>query len=188
MSKAANPISGVMPRVEILMENVRTRIEMERLGTTVVFRTVGFIDEDVNFSVLLERMRALASEIDTVQFDLGSVTGLNSCGVREWIILMERMPNTLSRVFSKVCGTFIEQVNMVPSMLGRGAWKMLSFEAPYACGPCGKDYQTTLDPSMIKPKDGKFRAPAVNCPKCGCKMEFDWIEEEYFSFLERDVP
>lgn len=175
-----------MAKTSVLDENGKIRIEMETEGNSVLIRPVGVIDEDVNFSVVLDTLSKLQPLVKVLQLDMSAVARMNSCGVREWILMMERIPAAIALEFVNVNELFVEQANMIPGMFGRkGSVKVLNFQAPYHCGKCDSD--SVL---LVEPKDVKFEgehpvAPSFHCKGCGGNLDFDWIEEEYFGFINR---
>ena len=174
-----------MSQIAILEENGKTRIEMETQGAALLFRPIGFIDEDVNFSVVLDTISRMASAIKAVHFDASRISRMNSCGVREWILMMERLPVGLPITFVDANELFVEQANMIPGMFGRKGVRLLAFRAPYHCDQCAADYSRPLSPGDVTYKDSRPVAPQAQCEKCNGPLSFDWIEDEYFGFLNR---
>ncbi len=69
----------------------------------------------------------------------------------------------------------------VANFLGHG--KVTSFYAPYFCPKCKKEANVLLSVEAMA-RASSAKAPTEKCPTCKGAMEFDDIEEEYFSFLE----
>src|SRR6185437_6374731 len=128
-------ISGFL----ILHDTGKLRIEYQLEGTVLKLRPVGLIDEDVNFSVVLDLLSDLKGAAKMIQFDLGHVTALNSCGVREWLLFMERLNGVINCAFINVTEVFIDQANMITNLFGRSANPILSFHAPYHCPQCNSE-------------------------------------------------
>ena len=169
----------------ILTETPKLRIEMEVEGSTVTVRPVGTIDEDVNFSVVLNLINEFGPGMQLLQFDLGRVTRLNSCGVREWLLFMEKLGTRVKVAFLSVGERFIEQANMIPNTFGRKGTPVLSFYAPYFCPQCKTESMAILKPSDVKHAgDGSYIPPVVSCRQCNSMMDFDSIISEYFGFLQ----
>jgi hypothetical protein len=174
-----------MSKKVVLSENSKMRLEMEVEGTNGVVRPVGIVDEDVNFGVILSVMSQLGMPLKALKFDLGQVSRMNSCGVREWLILIEKLPEGVECGFENVNELLVEQANMIPGILGRRGMKVISFQAPYFCETCSADVPMLIEPSQVAINDGIPQAPPFKCPKCSNPLQFDWLEEEYFAFLRR---
>jgi len=133
----------------------------------------GAIDEDADFKELL------GLEQNKISFDFNGVTMINSCGIREWIRFIEKIPNKVSITYENCPQIIIEQINMVHGFFRPGA-VIKSFYAPYFCENCQKEAKIHLKTEQVKNR----KAPAVECPHCGSEeTEFDAIESQYFAFL-----
>lgn len=135
---------------------------------------VGSIDEDANFE-----------EIEKVQekeyiFDFDQVSMINSCGIREWIKFIEKLPGDAKITYKRCPQIIIEQMNMVHGFIRQGA-SIESFYAPYYDEESDTEHKILLQSKDIK--GGK--APTIKSPDSGEEMEFDAIEEQYFSFLKK---
>lgn len=167
----------------ILDENGKVRIEFETENELAVVRPVGVIDEDSNLSVIIQAI-AQSQGIRGVQFDLGHVSRMNSCGVREWILLVERLSASFRCSFVNVNELIVEQANMIPGIFGkRGA--VLSFHAPYFCESCSAEQSVLLKPADVSIGDGGPVVPVINCNKCSSPLVFDWEPSEYFHFIQK---
>ena len=174
-----------MSTTSVLAENGKIRLEMEISGGIVTIRPVGVIDEDTNFSVILSFITELGASMQLLQFDLGHVSRMNSCGVREWLLLMERLGSQTAYRFVNVSELIVEQANMIPNMFGRKGTQVLSFQAPYHCGNCDNDVAVLIEPKQIIYEGARPVPPKLTCRKCAGTLEFGWLEEEYFAFLKR---
>jgi hypothetical protein len=168
-----------------LIDTPKVKIEVETMGSTLVVRAKGVLDEDMNFSVILKHLRELGEAIKTIHFDIGNVSRINSCGVREWLLLMEQVTPKVTLAFENVNELFIDQANVIPRMLGNKGSSILSFQAPYHCPKCTEDFLITLKPTDVWTPAGLGTPPPKTCQNCGTAMQFDWIPEEYFGFLNR---
>lgn len=176
-----------MGQTSILAKTPKFTLEMDLERESVLFRLSGTVDEDSPLMAILDVIKQSGAKLSEVQFDLGQVVRMNSCGIREWLLVMERLPKSTVRTFFNVNEIFVEQVNMIPSMLGGKGAQIISFEAPYRCDACSMDMPILLDPNQVKfdPKTAAPQAPEMKCPKCGGVLEFAWLVEEYFAFLKR---
>lgn len=135
---------------------------------------VGRIDEDANFDKLLE------VEMPEYIFNFEKITLINSCGIREWINFLSKLP-TDAKIHYENCGQIIiEQMNMVHGFIKEGAI-IESFYAPYFCEECDIEKKVLLNSNSIEGK----KAPVVKCDQCQNEMEFDAIEDQYFNFLNK---
>ncbi|HXH30444.1 MAG TPA: hypothetical protein VNJ01_06505 [Bacteriovoracaceae bacterium] len=150
----------------------RLSINKQILQDELKVELVGTIDEDVDFRELL------GLEQKTVSFDFNQVSMINSCGIREWIRFLEKIPPGTHVVYNNCPQIIIEQINMVHGFFRAGA-SINSFYAPYFCEKCGKETKVHLRSDQVKNR----KAPAVNCQTCAEAMDFDAIEAQYFNFL-----
>jgi hypothetical protein len=146
----------------------------ERPGfTTVSF--VGEIDENADFAELRRKLKG------TVEFNLGEVRRINSCGVREWVNFVRDLPQVTELAFTHCSPAIVTQMNMIFNFRGRA--KVRSFLAPYVCDSCNHEQEQLLDvQTHFRGRD--FRTmPEFKCEKCSAPMEFDDLPERYLSFL-----
>src|SRR6202030_562177 len=103
----------------ILTQNTKTRLELDLVGNAATFRPIGVIDEDINFSIVISTMEQVGVDKYEFRFDLGHIDRINSCGVREWLLLMERLPPSARYSFLNVGELMVEQANMISGIFGR---------------------------------------------------------------------
>ena len=136
----------------------------------------GTIDETANlkevFQNLQPRVIVQAEEIRLI----------NSCGVREWVRAIQRIPSNIRILFERCASRIVEQINYVSNFLGSG--EVVSFFAPYFCPSCREERSILLSRQDLMKKK-PVKAPLQKCPACREALEFDDVEEEYFSFLNR---
>ena len=133
----------------------------------------GQIDEDSEFSQLDLK------DLDEVIFDLQKVTHLNSCGIREWIQFQNQNVEGKKVTYRNCPQVVVEQMNIVKGFVLEGG-VIESFFAPYYDEDADQEVKVLLKPSQIV--DNK--APAVKNDQ-GKELEFDDIEAQYFSFINR---
>lgn len=136
----------------------------------------GTIDEDADFKSAFSGLKA------KVSIDLEGVSFINSCGVREWVKAVQLFPKQAEIQFLRCAPRIVEQANYVANFTGNG--KIVSFFAPYFCPKCQKERTALLQSADFK-SGAPSQAPTQKCATCGTKMDFDDLEEEYFSFLDR---
>lgn len=150
----------------------RLTINKQILQDELNVELIGSIDEDADFKELI------GLEQKTISFDFDKVSIINSCGIREWIKFIEKVPEKTHIVYKNCPQIIIEQINMVHGFFRKGA-SINSFYAPYYCESCSKESKVHLKADQVKNR----KAPKMECPKCGEEMDFDAIEAQYFSFL-----
>lgn len=151
----------------------RLSINKQILHDVLTVELIGAIDEDADFKDLL------GLEQKTISFDFDKVNMINSCGIREWIKFIEKIPAECQMIYNNCPQIIIEQINMVHGFFRKGS-VINSFYAPYYCENCDKEAKIHLKAEQVKGK----KAPQMNCPNCGSSdTEFDAIEAQYFSFL-----
>ncbi len=150
-------------------------IERKDDGNHSLVSMKGIIDEEADFE------EAFSSLKSNVILNLEGIELINSCGVREWIHAIKKIPTGIKIQFDRCAPRIVEQINYVANFLGPG--KVTSLYAPYFCPKCKIEVNVLLDvKNLLKSKP--VSAPPQKCPNCKGPLEFDDIEEEYFSFLE----
>lgn len=150
----------------------RLQINKQILQDELNVELIGAIDEDADFKELI------GLEQKNISFDFNQVNMINSCGIREWIKFLEKIPESIHVTYNNCPQIIIEQINMVHGFFRKGA-SINSFYAPYFCENCDKENKVHLKSEQVKNR----KAPKMECPKCGEEMDFDAIEAQYFSFL-----
>jgi anti-anti-sigma regulatory factor len=151
-------------------------IEKQEDSNATYLTIKGVIDEDADFKGAFSGLKP------KVTIDLEGISFINSCGVREWVRAIQELPKGAEVQLLKCAPRIVEQTNYVANFTGAG--KIVSFFAPYYCPKCQKERTALLQAADFK-SGAPDHAPAQKCPNCGTKMDFDDIEEEYFSFLDR---
>jgi hypothetical protein len=159
------------------------RIEAEPAKGSIIIRSIGLINEDVNFGTVLEFIETLSIKPEFVFFDMGGITRINSCGVREWLLFLQRVQSRYRCGFTKANEAFADVAGSIPTVFGSPGLPVGEIEAPFFCSKCNKRFLSSLKPALIF-KAGNLELPPQSCPQCATVMEFDGLEEEYFSFLK----
>lgn len=149
------------------------RLETQILDNKLVVEVFGQIDEDSVF----EKILSIKQEIYV--FNLEKVTLINSCGVREWIDFLEKLPAGCQIIYCNVPQIVVEQINMVQGFVKQGA-SIESFYAPYYNEKSDEVISILLDTDKVR--DGK--APPMK-DDSGNELEFDAIEAQYFNFIKQ---
>ncbi len=153
-------------------------------GEELFIQLCGNIDEDAQFDQIIELSPSI------INFDFDDVRIVNSCGIREWILFMNKLGNTIKIRYEKCHQNIIDQVNLVKGFFPSHS-EIISFYAPYFCESCEREEEVLLRPSEIRKvldenSDKKqWSAPEKNCPSCAEEMEFDALEAQFFQFIDQ---
>lgn len=137
----------------------------------------GHIDEDATFNGID------LGGASKVVVDLGGVTAINSCGIREWVKWIRSAPPAAPVIYRNCPKVIVDQINMVSGFLPETG-KVESFYVPYYNDASGNE-------KMILFKDGvEFKGKEIFAPQevkdeGGEVMEMDVIEAKYFKFLQK---
>lgn len=132
---------------------------------------------EINEDLIVDELVGFKAE--TVKVDFEDVKMINSCGVREWIKLVEALANQGSKVEYYNCPQIVvQQVNMVTGFVPEGG-QVVTFYAPYFCDDCEHEEKVLLTSSEL---DGR-EAPELKCGKCGAMSEIDAMEDVYLNFI-----
>lgn len=141
--------------------------------------TVISIYGNINEDVILPGVDFSGAQ--TAFFDWGKVEMINSCGVREWVMWLKKVPSNVKVVYRNCPRIIVDQINLVAGFLRPGS-EVESFYVPFFCEKC--EIQTPM--LFTKGKEfigNKVETPAVSCQKCKGPTEIDIIESKYFKFL-----
>jgi ABC-type transporter Mla MlaB component len=137
----------------------------------------GALDETAALPSLLARAQG-----GRLVLDLAAVTFINSLGVRDWIRMQAAAQRAnLAVELRRVAEPLVHQLNMI--IATRGAARITSFYAPYACDTCGREDSMLIDAVAHARSLAQLRAPPMTCPECGSAMAFNDFPERYFLFL-----
>ena len=157
------------------------KLEVEHVGLTMRVTPWGTINEDVDFGELLVFIDESFDVIETISFDMSKLDQINSCGVRECLLLMERLTSKRKLEFACIDETWIDQSNIIPSLLGPKGTAITNIIAPYFCSSCDRPVGIKLKTSDLPDPP---QAPEKKCPQCSKILEFDALEDEFFSFIQ----
>lgn len=138
---------------------------------TVKFNLSGQIDEDFVPDTILKNTRK------SMIINFQAINMINSCGVREWINLLEKISG--SKILYQECPQIvIEQINMVHGFINENS-TVESFFAPYYSEKNDKVVKILLQSSQVI----NSKAPKIEVDSE--ELEFDAIEAQYFQFLKQ---
>lgn len=132
----------------------------------------GTLDENADLKPLAQIKGATVINFKAVQ-------RVNSCGVRDWVTLLGKIPPTAPLTYEECPMVVVKQLNAVPAFQGKA--KVTSFYAPYFCESCDSEQMQLLQTSQIQ----NGTPPQVACPTCKKPMNFDAIPNQYLSFTKR---
>jgi anti-anti-sigma regulatory factor len=157
------------------MSETRGRITIDRQGEVLVL--AGALDEGAQLPALVER-----AQHQRLVLDLSGITFINSLGVRDWIRMQtEAQRAGVTIELRRVAEPLVHQLNMI--IATRGASRVTSFFAPYACDACAREESLLIDAIAHAAGLGRLEPPAMTCQDCQGAMEFNDFPERYFSFL-----
>jgi hypothetical protein len=144
--------------------------------TSVRYVFVGDIAE----SLSLKKLPVVPRQ--TTIFELSGIRSINSCGIRNWVILMREFSDRTDLRLEKCAVCLVDQFNLVPQTLGSAT--VSSFYAPYYCSTCDEEIVVLLDTESNWETLGQGIAPEVT-HHCGTHLEFDALEDSYFQQINR---
>ena len=134
----------------------------------------------------IEDDTALAAYADQLHnnpiIDLGGVHFINSVGVREWVMLLDRLLERGLKIrLRNVSEPMVRQMGMV--IEAKGDATVESFYAPYTCSKCGDERALLIDVKQHQTALAANQPPALPCAACGAPAEFDEFPARYLAFL-----
>jgi len=145
------------------------RVE-EQAGTTKVVVS-GEITEETDFGPILDLEGGR-----TILVDLGGVSRINSCGVREWLNFVTALQARGRKLILERCApVIVTQLNTIYNFTGGG--QVRSVLGPYYCPACDREESHLIDLTS-----SRHVPSAIKCPKCGGEMEFEDLREDYLGF------
>jgi len=155
----------------------KLEVKTTKTSDNIKFEFAGQIDEDVAFP-------EIPPGTQLVTLHLAHLKLINSCGIREWLKWLAKLPPGCKIKYTFCPPAFVDQVNMVEGFLPPHA-SVESLYIPYFCPACNEmtsvvvtDTQEYLDGSK-RPQD------KTSCRHCRAQAELDINPDKYFSFLRR---
>ena len=129
-------------------------------------------------------------ELKTLVFDLKDVRFINSCGIRDWIAWIKKVPNEVQIVFKNSPSLLVVQMTILIGFVPQTAI-VESFDVPYICESCNSTTQVLVEHKkhyiQARKSGEEFKLmlpPPPKCEKCDSTMELDALENKYFKFLD----
>ncbi|RZA06552.1 MAG: hypothetical protein EOP11_10035 [Proteobacteria bacterium] len=153
---------------------LKVDIQQSAAGKIAVFH--GQIDETTNFASLIGPVAG------SLRVNTKDVTRINSVGAKGWMQFFQPLRASGIKVTFEGCSpAIVEQINLVaPFLCGAD---LDSIYLPFFCESCSTEFSSLATIPLLKASHNDV--PCPNCPKCGQRMIFDDIPEEYFAFLKR---
>lgn len=154
------------------------QIEIRAEGDAQRVLFAGPVNEDAK-----NKLNDLAAKLGSkVILDLGEVTLLNSCGVRDWAHFIRAINKNREISFDRCTDAVVRVMNMVLSF--HAHLPVLSLLREYSCPHCGRGQVETLVSGKDYTKGQSACSPVVKCLQCGQTTEPVELDEEYYCFLE----
>jgi anti-anti-sigma regulatory factor len=145
---------------------------VENMSSHTLVKLTGALMEDTDFQPLLERVRTAE-----VHLDLGGITRINSCGVRDWIGFVRKLEDDGASVILERCPpVIVAQLVQVSGFSGR-AGRVESVLAPFYCKKCDAEKLELL--ALNRPLEADL---VMSCPHCKSPMGLDDYEDLYRPF------
>ncbi len=136
----------------------------------------GVITERSDFAPLSAALSTQGADA----LDVGGVERINSAGVREWVLFLERSVRTRSKPLAllRCPPEFVQQLNTVAGFAKGCAVR--SVLAPFRCEKCGAE--SLVECATEGDPIAAVQQPRA-CARCKGALAFDDLEEAYFAFL-----
>lgn len=153
-----------------------TSIQITQEGETERITIVGPINEEaeIHLSKVVENVGK------NCIINFAQVTFINSLGVRAWINFIRELGNGRKIVFEECTPEIVNQINMIPNFKGNAEIK--SVYGTYYCDECGHQQNYLFENGKTLPQSEDINLPDIKCEKCGADMEFEEVEDAFFSF------
>lgn len=136
----------------------------------------GRLDDTCHLGEVVQRLPA-----GDVALDTSGVAFVNSIGMREWVRLIRALRARGAVTLEAVSDVLMVQMNLFAEF--RGAVRISSFHAAYACGGCGNEASLRVDAVAHADALRRMIAPPLPCPECGAAMELADFPERYLGIF-----
>ncbi len=113
--------------------------------------------------------------------DLGAVTYLNSCGIRDWSYFLKALKTDREIVFDRLTDEVVRTMNMVTNFYYR--LPVRSVSRAYGCEHCGHEQIEVYTEGRDYQRGQLPATPVKACAKCGETTEPFEPDDEFFQFL-----
>lgn len=172
--------SAVSKTQKIELDKLHIAITRAEEATTYIFS--GHLNES------FDQRRIPTASTRLVHFDLAGIEYVSSVGIREWVMLVNHWSSQHQLQFHRCSIYFVDQMNMVPDCLGSAT--VHSVYAPYyrECETCSGEQSRLIELGSAPSSAQSFKIPELQCEQCEQQLEFDALDESYFSFLNHVKP
>lgn len=154
--------------------NNHFRFELTETDRVTHIKLIGIIDEDTDFSSLLNLKNS------AIVFHFQEVTSINSCGIRTWVNFMKGLQGSAIE-FAECPPLIVRQMNMVPSFSESA--NISTVFLPYVCNDC--EHEQNILMSVSDYKKGVLIPETMKCGQCDSEeMELDGNAKQYFAFAK----
>lgn len=168
--RVQSKIVSIFAKESYIME----KHELVKDGDTLIVNLTGNIDESSDFSNIKN------NEQKKVVFNFDKVHEINSCGIREWIMLLSTLKDK-EIVYQNCTKMIVDQMSTVNGFFTPKT-QIESIYLPYYCEECDEEAMLNVKLKDIL-ADKQIKIPEKICGKCNAKMEFDEIVKQYFNFI-----
>jgi hypothetical protein len=151
--------------------------EINKSDESIVIKLSGEIDEDSFFP------EVDYSGAKNIEFNFEGLNNINSCGIRDWVGWLKKIPTELNSSFINCPPFIIDQVNMINGFVPEGG-TINSFQVPYYCDDTDEVIQKLYVRGVDYTGDDCTIEKIYTCPECDAGAEIDVIEQKYFKFLK----
>lgn len=155
--------------------NIQIDLEDEGEWQRVVYR--GPINEDAKAALA----QVIGRIAERAILDLGGVSYLNSCGIRDWAYFLKTVKKGRELVLDRCVDEVVRTMNMVISFHGNLPVRSLS--RVYGCPHCQHEQVEAFVDGVHYKRGEMPRIPEMKCQRCGKTTEPFESDEEFFSFL-----
>ncbi len=167
-----------------------TRLPLKSHGVNSMTTGQGLKIEDRGDSVYLSGplneygdLSSLLAKPAPLTLNLHGITRINSIGIRNFLKFLSGWGEKALR-FEDCTIEFIDQVNMIPSLLGvKHHAEIVSLDLPYECESCDEEGITPATMSSVINYLKSSDFPKLKCKACGTEMTP--VTDTYFSFIKK---
>jgi hypothetical protein len=153
------------------------KADIKNMGQTDVLALEGHIDEDANLETIP------TGKGGELHVDFQRVQAINSCGIREWIKWLSKVPQNKKIVYINCPKIIVDQANMVAGFVPANG-KIKSFYVPYYSEDADKERMVLFTEGKEFKGSELFPPEGIKDEESGSEMEMDVIEAKYFKFLK----
>lgn len=156
----------------------KLEISLTQKETTKIVQIEGTLDEDFIFK------KYPLEDASEIEFYLGNLKHINSCGIREWIKWLDTIKGHKTK-FYECPKMFVDQINMVQGFLPENGI-IESFYVPYFNEDSGSEKSVLFSRGHeFSGHSGEIQYPTDIKDENNQPMEMDVIAAKYFKFLKK---